>query len=237
MFSKSARNAKTSSTGRWIVRVFWKIVSWQDDQARHPLLQRQHLVGGLSELATSADTGKLAALQQVSPVGEIADQQQRRPGAAADEQGHRTRRVSGRGQQDQRAVAHDVQRLAERRQAGVVGWFESDLVPVQSRELDVAAQEAAGLRCQLGEFRPLVLGDQQVGPAQLRQPTHMILVQVGQDRRVDIGRCVPERGEPRGECLLLADVEPGQAVIDDSGEPVGEIGVVGDRGTILSGVE
>src|SRR5215216_1070879 len=26
MFSKSARNAKTSSTGRWIVSVFWKVV-------------------------------------------------------------------------------------------------------------------------------------------------------------------------------------------------------------------
>jgi hypothetical protein len=60
-----------------------------------------------------------------------------------------------------------------------VGWLEANLVPPQSRQLDVLAQEAAGLRCQPGEFRPLGLGDQQVGPTQLRQPTHMILVQVG----------------------------------------------------------
>jgi hypothetical protein len=70
-----------------------RIVGWQDDQARQPLLQRQHLLGGLSELATSADTWKLAALQQVRPIAEIADQQQRRPRLAADEQGYRARRV------------------------------------------------------------------------------------------------------------------------------------------------
>jgi hypothetical protein len=35
-------------------------------------------------------------------------------------------------------------------QAGVVGWLEADLVPVQSWELDVVTQEATGLRCPLG---------------------------------------------------------------------------------------
>jgi hypothetical protein len=32
-------------------------------------------------------------------------------------------------------------------------------------------------------------------------------------------------------------VEPGQAVVDDSGESTGKVQVVGDRGAVLSGVE
>lgn len=65
----------------------------------------------------------------------------------------------------------------------------------------------------------------------------MVLVQVGKDRGVDIGRRVPERVELAVECLALANAESGQAVVDDSGETAGKVRVVGDRGTVLSGVE
>jgi hypothetical protein len=213
------------------------VVGWQDDQIRHPFLEREHLVGGVGELAAAADAWELPALQQVSSVGEIADQQQRRPCLAADEQRQRPWRVPGGREQDQRTVAHDVQRPGERRQGRVGGWFEADLVPPQSRELDVGAQEAAGLMRQLGQLRPLGRGDQQVGAAQLGESAHVVLVQVGEDRGVDIGRCVAERGELGGECLLRADVESGQAIVEDAGEAAGEVGVVGDRGAVLSGVE
>ncbi|MGH3671329.1 MAG: hypothetical protein ACRDSH_11940 [Pseudonocardiaceae bacterium] len=52
-------------------------MSRQDDQTRHPLLEREYLVGGLGELATVADAGSLASFQQFRSVGEIADQQKR----------------------------------------------------------------------------------------------------------------------------------------------------------------
>jgi hypothetical protein len=51
----------------------------------------------------------------------------------------------------------------------------------------------------------------------------VILVQVGQDRCVHVGRCVAERGELRGEGVLLLDVEPGQPVVEVAREPAGEV--------------
>jgi hypothetical protein len=54
-----------------------RIVGGQDDQARHPLLQGEYVVGGFAEVAPVADTGKLASFQQVGSVGEVTDQQER----------------------------------------------------------------------------------------------------------------------------------------------------------------
>jgi len=59
-------------------------------------------------------------------------------------------RRSPRRQPD-RAIA-PVRQTGATPQGGVVGWLKADLVPVQSRQLDMAAQEAAGLRCQPGEL-------------------------------------------------------------------------------------
>src|ERR1700730_17833514 len=103
MFWKSARKAKTSGAVRLIITVFWKVstgspvsaveqplggrrvVGGQDDQAWQLLRQREHLAAGLGELAPGAHAGNPAALQDVSSVGEIPDEQQRRPGAAANQ--------------------------------------------------------------------------------------------------------------------------------------------------------
>jgi hypothetical protein len=52
-------------------------VGRQDNQAGHPLLERQYLVGDLGELAPVADAWELAASQQLRSIGEIADQQKR----------------------------------------------------------------------------------------------------------------------------------------------------------------
>src|SRR5260370_16071878 len=116
MFWKSARKAKTSGAVRVIVTVFWNVSTWspvsaveqplggcrvvggQDEQARHLLRQGENLAGGLGELAPAAHAGNPAALQDVSSVGEIPDEQQRRPGAAADQQRQRAGRVSAGGQ-------------------------------------------------------------------------------------------------------------------------------------------
>ena len=54
--------------------------------------------------------------------------------------------MAGGGQQHQRAVAHHIQRLGKGRQGGIIGGLRADLVPFQSGQLDVAAQEAAQLQ-------------------------------------------------------------------------------------------
>jgi hypothetical protein len=41
-------------------------VGWQDGQVRHPLLEREHLVGGGGELVAAPDPWELTALQQRS---------------------------------------------------------------------------------------------------------------------------------------------------------------------------
>jgi len=56
----------------------------QDDQTGHPFGEREHHVGGSGELAPHADPGHLAAFQQVSGVGQVADQQQRWLGVPPD---------------------------------------------------------------------------------------------------------------------------------------------------------
>ena len=65
----------------------------------------------------------------------------------------------------------------------------------------------------------------------------MVLVQVGDDGGVDVGGGVAEGRQLGVERLVLADVEPGQPVVDDAGEPAGEVRGVGDRGAVLPGVE
>jgi hypothetical protein len=145
--------------------------------------------------------------------------------------------VAGGGQQHQRAVAHHIQRLGERRQGGIIGGLRANLVPFQSGQLNVAAQEAAQLRAGLGLFGPFGGRDQQVGAGQLGQPADVVLVQVRQDRCADIGGGISEGGELGGEGVLLADVEAGEPVIQVAGETAGEVGAVGDRGAVLPGVE
>ena len=93
MFRRSARNAKTSPAGRAIVTVFWNvcivvsgsavqqppggggIVGGQHDQAGLLPGERADFAGGLGELAAVADAGELAALQDVSALGEVPGQQ------------------------------------------------------------------------------------------------------------------------------------------------------------------
>ena len=63
-----------------------RVVSGQHHQAWQLLLEREDLAGGLGELVPLADAGELAALEEFRPVGEVPGEQQRRPGATADQQ-------------------------------------------------------------------------------------------------------------------------------------------------------
>jgi hypothetical protein len=47
--------------------------------------------------------------------------------------------VAGSGQEYERAIPKDVQRLGEGGQGRVGRWFEADLVPLQPRDLNVLA--------------------------------------------------------------------------------------------------
>ena len=156
---------------------------------------------------------------------------------AADQQRYRPGRVAGGGQQRQRPVAHHVQRFAERRQTGILGGLHGDLAPVQAGQLDVAAHKAAQLRAGLGQLGTFGGGHQQVGAGQLGQSADVVLVEVRQDSGIHVGRGVAERGELRGQSVMLADVEPGEPVVQVAGEAAGEVMVIGDRGAVLPGVE
>ena len=145
--------------------------------------------------------------------------------------------MTGGGQQHQRPVAHHVQRLGEWRQAGIGRGLRADPVPFQPRELDVVTQEATQLRARPGQLGPFGGRYKQFRIRQVRQPADVVLVQVGQDRGVDICRGIPERGELGGEGVLRADVEAGEPVIQVAGETAGEVVVIGDRGAVLPGVE
>ncbi len=59
------------------------------------------------------------------------------------------------------------------------------------------AEEPSQLEAEPRELLPFRGRDQQVRRAQLREPADMVLVEVGEDRRTDVARRVPERGEPR----------------------------------------
>ena len=59
-------------------------------------------------------------------------------------------------------------------------------------------------------------------PAQLAEPTHVVLVQVREDGRVDVARRVPERRELRGERVLLAHLEPSEAIVEETREATGK---------------
>ena len=48
---------------------------------------------------------------------------------------------------------------------------------------------------------------------------------------------VAQTTEPRAQGLLGADLEPGQAVVEDPGDPTREVVGLGDRRPVLSGVE
>jgi hypothetical protein len=114
-FSKLARKGKTSSRHPPMVTVFWKVVMVAPGSDPQQALGRGRIVAlrmtrsGLRSFSASTlwvvwtswlrapTPGKLAALQQRSPVGEIADQQQWRPYLAADEKGERAGSVSEGG--------------------------------------------------------------------------------------------------------------------------------------------
>jgi hypothetical protein len=46
-----------------------QVVGRQDGQVRHPLPEREHLVGGVGELAAAADTWELTTLEQFGFIG------------------------------------------------------------------------------------------------------------------------------------------------------------------------
>src|SRR6185312_3871121 len=76
-----------------------RVVGGQYDQARLLLAQGENLARALREPPSAADAGDLATLEDVGPVGEVPDEQQRRPPGPADQQRHRARRVTGSRQQ------------------------------------------------------------------------------------------------------------------------------------------
>jgi hypothetical protein len=103
--------------------------------------------------------------------------------------------------------------------------------------MSMRARRKPRLRGEPGQLRPFRGRDQQIRVAQHGDPADVVLVLVGDDGGVDVGGGVAEGGQLGVERLVLADVEPGEPVVDEAGEPAGEVGGVGDRGAVLPGVE
>jgi len=89
------------------------------------------------------DSWELAAFEQASLVGEVADHEEWRQGAPVYKHRYRAGRVTGGWEQDDRSVAHDVERLAEGARIG--GRCEGGVLPSCAGYVDPRAEEAAGL--------------------------------------------------------------------------------------------
>ena len=73
------------------------------------------------------------------------------------------------------------------------------------------------------EGPPLVGGHQEVRVGDLAYAADVVLVEVGDDRGGHVGGAVAEASEAGGEGLVLADLEPGEAAVDQTDGTVGEV--------------
>ncbi len=84
-------------------------------------------------------------------------------------------------------------------------------------------KEAAWLRREPGKLLPFGRTDEQLCARQDGYATNVVLVQVGEDRRVNVGDRIPKHRELALESVARTDVKLGQAVVDDSGESAGKV--------------
>jgi hypothetical protein len=88
------------------------------------------------------------------------------------------------------------------------------------------------------EGPPFLGGHQEVRIGDLAYAADVVLVEMGDHRGGHVLGAVAEPRQAGGEGLVVADVESGEAAVDQPvGAAVGEVAGVGDRGSVLAGVE
>ena len=70
-----------------------------------------------------------------------------------------------------------------------------------------------------------------------RDAADVVLVEMGDHRRCHVGRVVAEARQAGGDGLVLADLESGEAAVDQADGPIGEVVGVGHRRSVLARVE
>jgi hypothetical protein len=155
----------------------------------------------------------------------------------AYQQGHGAESVPRRGEQHQAAITEQVVTSRERRKVGVVGGRWCNPVPAQPGQVNVPRHEAAQLGAKARQRVPLDLADGDVSLAEFPETADVVLMEVRQDRRMDVSDCVAESTQSSAQDLLWRDLEAGQSVVQHFGHSAGKIIGVRDRRSVLSGVE
>ncbi len=97
--------------------------------------------------------------------------------------------------------------------------------------------EAAQVGAKAGQRVPLDLADRDFSTAELPETANVVLVEMREDRRVNVPGGVAEPGQSSAQSLLWRDLEASQTVVQHSCHATGEIIGVRDRCSVLSGVE
>ena len=170
-------------------------------------------------------------------VGQVADEQQ---GIARCANDHRERPccVSRGRDEDEGAVAEEVVAGREGHEVGLVRRGKRDPLPLETGQGDVAPQVSAQLGSPGLKLAPLRLGHHDPGLPKIREPSDVILVQVGQHHDAHVVGCIAGGPELAPDAVLRRDLEPGEAPIDQPGKPARrEVAGIRDRGRILARVE
>src|SRR5687767_2978730 len=118
---------------------------------------------------------------------------------AAHQHGQGARGVSRGRQESQRAVSEQVVSAAERSQRRVAQLLHLDVVPMQPGQLDVGWHQTSRLGEWLLYRLPLLATGDNAGPGELGEPTDGVLMEVGQNRGVDVLRGLAQRTHTRGK--------------------------------------
>jgi hypothetical protein len=86
----------------------------------------------------------------------------------------------------------------------------------------VAAHQPAHFGQRAGQRVPLGLADDDVGVVQLGEAADVVLVEMGDDRGLDVACGVAEPAQSGAQGLVRADLEPGEAVVQRPGQATGE---------------
>ena len=92
----------------------------------------------------------------------------------------------------------------------------------------MVAEQSPGLGHRPLERPPLLCRHEEVRTADLAYPADVVLVEVGDDGGGDVGGVVAEAREAGREGLVLADLEPGEPVVD---QPDGTVRADGESAT------
>ena len=142
-----------------------------------------------------------------------------------------------RREQHQAAITEQVMTSRKGRKVGVVGGagaIRFQRTPGRSM-WRVMRPRSSGRR--LDRVSHSSLADDDVGLAEFPETADVVLVEVREDRRVDVAGGVAQSTQSGTQGLFWGDLEAGQTVVEHFGHAAGKIVGVGDRGSVLSGVE